>query len=129
MVVAVVAVGVVEMAIDQIVDMVAVGHSFVPAARAMLVRAVVATAAVVWGAGCRIVCIDTQCMFVGVPVVRVMQMTVVQIVDMAIVFHRGMATIGAMGMVVVGVGVAFVAVGHDSFLGCCITRKRARKVG
>lgn len=128
-VVAVVTMSVMQVAVDQVVDMIAVRHRFMTAVWAVLVRCIVSAAAVIGRTRCWVGCVDRQSMLVGMPVVGMMQVTIVQIVDMVTVLHGGMSAIGAVAVVVIFVGRAIVAVGHDSFLGCCITRRRARKVG
>jgi len=54
MVIAVITVRVMQMSIDQVIDVIAVGNRFVAAARAMDVIGVMATALMCWCAGIRI---------------------------------------------------------------------------
>lgn len=110
-VIAVVAVGVVQVAIDQIVDMVTVGHSFVAAAWAVNVAWLVAVANVCRGTGGWVGGTHSDHVFVHMVTVGVVQMAVVQVVHMAIVTHSGVAAAWTVLVGVVGVGLAS-AVAH-----------------
>lgn len=60
---------------------------------------------------------DAHCMFIMMPFMLVVQVTIVQIVGVPFVLNRGMAAIGTMGMVtVVAMVVSFVIVSHGSLL-------------
>ena len=102
-VVAVAVVGVVQMAVHQIVHMVAVGHGRVAAAGAVHMVGGVAAAFVAVAAAVRIAGRHLNAVLVHVVAVGVVQMAIVQIVQMAVVFHRRVATAGAVDMVMVGV--------------------------
>lgn len=106
MVIAVVAVGVVQVAIDQIVDMVTVGHGFVTAARTVNVAWLVAVANVCGGTGGWVGGAHSDDVLVHMVTVGVVQMAVVQIVYMAIVTHSGVAAAWTVLVGVVGVGLA-----------------------
>ena len=112
MIVAMIAVGVMQMPVDQIVDMVAVRHRLVATARAMLMVLVVSATGMVGRAGSWIVGAHLDRVLVDVIAVRVMEMTVVQIVEVIAVLDGGMA---AGRPVLVGmVSVDLVVVrGHD----------------
>jgi hypothetical protein len=106
-VVAVVAVRMMQPAVHEIIDMIAMRNGFMSAIWPMLVCAV--------RLGCaahRILLIDRQCMFVDVILVHVMQMTIVKIVHMTVMPDRGVAAVRAMLMGVIGV-VLLVAGSHD----------------
>ena len=77
MVVAMVTVRVVQVSVDEIVDVVAMGHSLMSAVGAMNMAGVVPGAAVVRRASTRVAPIDGDDMFVDVVLVRVVQVTVV----------------------------------------------------
>ena len=111
-VVAMGAVGVMQVPVDQVVDMVAVRHRLVTAARAMLVVLVVASADMVGRAGAGIVGAHLDRVLVNVIAVRVMQMAVVQVVEVIAVLDGGMAAGRAMLMRMVAVNLVVVA-GHD----------------
>lgn len=105
-VVAVVAVGVVQVAVDQVVDVVAVRDRLVTAAGAVHMVSIVAVAVVLGCATGRIGIIHFQ--FVlhdGAIGLLVMQMAVVQVIHMVPVFNRGVSAIGAVFVVVIGMNV------------------------
>ena len=108
MVVAVVAVRVVQVAIDEVVDVVAMRHRFVAAAGAVHVSRFVAAAVVFRRAGVRVGGTDGDDVFVNVVAMRVMQVAVVQVINVAFVLDGGVAAVRAVLVVVVGV-VRFVA--------------------
>lgn len=106
-----IAMGMVQVAIDQIVRVVAVWNGFVSATWAVHVagfmpRAMMAGRAAV-GVGGR----NLDRVLVDVIAVDVVQMAIVQIIDVAIVLHRGVAAGRAMLVRMVGV-VWFITVGH-----------------
>ena len=108
MVVAVVAVRVVQVPIDEVIDVVAMWHRFVTAAGAMDVSCFVAAAVVVGRAGVRVGGADGDAVFIDVVAVRVVQVAVVQVIDVAVVLDGGVAAARAVLVCVVGV-VRFVA--------------------
>jgi hypothetical protein len=112
-VVAVIAVRMMEVPVHQIVDMVAMGDRIVPAAGTVLVGALYLRSA----AG-RIGGIDTDDMLVHVIAVHVVHMAVMQIVNVAVMADRGVAAVRAVLMGVVQM-VLLVASGHGrcSFCG------------
>lgn len=60
---------------------------------------------------------DAHGMFVLMPVMLVVHVTVVQIVGVPLVLNRGVAATGTMGMIsVIPLIVSFVIVGHGLFL-------------
>jgi len=79
-VVAVVAVRVVQVAADEVIDVVAVRHRLVPAALAVDVADLVAAAVVRRGTRGRVRGVDRQHVLVDVVAVRVVQVAVVQVV-------------------------------------------------
>jgi len=95
-VVAVAAVGVVQMAAHQIIDVIAVRHRFMTAVRTVLMVRGVAAAFVIGRAGVAIGIAHLQAVFIHVAVVDVMQVTVVKKFRVAIVLQGRMATIGAV---------------------------------
>jgi hypothetical protein len=108
MVVAVVAVRMVQVAVDEIIDVIPMRHGFVTARRAMDVARLM-TATVV--TRCTLVGVfrsDCERMLVYMVAVHMMQMTVVQIVDVIVVLDCRVPTVRAVLMVVVGV-MRFVA--------------------
>lgn len=108
MVVTVGAVGVVEMAVDEVVHMVAMRHGLVAAARAVDVIGRVAAAGVGRRAGVGVGGADSQPVLVHVVPVDVVEMAVVEVVHMAFVPHGGVAAAGAVLVGVVGMRDAVV---------------------
>lgn len=102
MVVAVIAVLVMQTAVDDVVDVIAVRYSFVAATFAVNV----AVAGVNRMAAVRIGFIDTQCMLVVVAVVLMVQVAVVQIIDVAFVLDGSVAAVCAVNVVMMFVGFA-----------------------
>lgn len=95
--------GVMEMPVDQVVDMVSVRYGFMPAAWAVLVRAVVSRARMLRSATGGIGGTHLQHMLVDMISVGLMQMSVVQVIDVASVLNGRVSAPGAMH-----VGMAFV---------------------
>ena len=111
MVVTMVVVGMVQVAIDQIVRVVAVGHGFVSAARSVHVARFMACAMMIGRAAVGVVRRNFERMLIHVVAVDVVQMAVVQIINVPVVLHSGMAARRAMGVRMAGV-VGCIAVGH-----------------
>ena len=106
MVVAVVAMLVMQTAVDDVVNVIAVRYGFVAATFAVNVAAVNRMAAV------RVGFIDAQSMLVVVAVVLMVQVAVVQIIDVAFVFDGSVAAVCAVNVVMMFVGFT----GHFSLL-------------
>jgi len=118
MVIAMIAVWMVQVAIDEIVDVIAVRHGFVPAAGAVHMVGSVCTAGMLRGAGGGIVCSNGNDVFIYMIAMRMMQVAVMQIIDMPVMQHCGMAAIRAMLVGVVSVlGVCASRHDQDSFRG------------
>jgi hypothetical protein len=100
MVVAVAIVRPVKMAVDEVVDVIAVRHGLVPAVRSVNVTALVAAAVVLRRAAVRMLSIDGDRMLVDVVAVRVVEMSVVQVVDMPLVIDGGVAASWAVVVIV-----------------------------
>ena len=110
MIVAVITVRMVQPAVDEVVDMVAMRHRFMSASWTMRMCAVDLRRAVH-----RIGAIDRDDMFVDVILVHVVEMAIVQIIDVAVMANRGVPAIRAMLMGVVGM----------VFLGTCVHCRRS----
>jgi hypothetical protein len=110
-IVAVVAVRVVQMAVDQIVDVVAVRHRLVAATRPVLVPRLVAGAAVIGRAAVGIAGRHLDDVLVDVIAVGMVQVAVVQIVDVVAVANGAMTAVGTVLVRVIGV-VRLRARGH-----------------
>ncbi|AOJ35023.1 hypothetical protein WJ16_26085 [Burkholderia metallica] len=113
MVVAMIAVRVMEMAVDQVVDVIAVRYLLVPAAGAVDMARLMAAAT--RRALVRIVCTDLDRVLVDMIAMRMMQMAIVQIVDVVAVLDCGVSAARAMLMVMVSM-VRFVAWAHACLL-------------
>jgi hypothetical protein len=109
-IVTVVAVHVMQVSVDEIIDVVAMGHRLVSASGAVGVSALRIGRAARGVSGA-----DSNHMLVDVISVHVMQMTVVQIIDMPVMPDGGMSAVRAMLMGVVGM-MLLVTFGHGSFL-------------
>jgi hypothetical protein len=93
-----------QVAIHQVVNVVAVRHSNMPTPRAMLVARLVSAAAVRWRTIGRIGGRDVNDVLLDRLAVLMMQMPVVQVVDVSVVQDGGVATtlavyVGMIGMV------------------------------
>ena len=106
------------MTVDQVIDVVAVRHRFVPAARPVHMAVGVAGAVVLRRAAVRVGGADRDHVLVDMVAMHVMQMAVMQEIDMAFVAHRGVTALRAVLMVVM---VVLGAAGHRrSPVGGCI---------
>jgi hypothetical protein len=101
MIIAMVAVRMMKMSVDKIVDVIAVWHRWVPALRPMHMSVLVAAAAMFRCAPIWIVRAHLDRMLVHVVSVRMMEMAIMQIVDMAIVANGRVAAARAMLMAVI----------------------------
>ena len=97
-----IAVLVMQTAVDDVVNVIAVRYGFVAATFAVNV----AVAGVNRMAAVRVGFIDAQSMLVVVAVVLMVQVTVVQIIDVAFVFDDSVATVCAVNVVMMFVGFA-----------------------
>src|SRR5688500_5547368 len=101
MIVAMIIMGMVKMASDQIIHMVSVRHGFVPAVGAMYMPLRVTFAFMSRRTVLRIGLTDVYNMLICMVAVRVMQMTIVKIADMVIVRDASVAAFRTvrMGMI------------------------------
>lgn len=102
-IVAVSAVGVMEVAIDEVVRVIAVGDRIVPAARPVHVRGIVCLAVVIRGARRWVFGADREGVVVDVISVSVMQMAVVQEVLVTVVLDGLVTAVRAVRVVVIRV--------------------------
>jgi len=102
---------VMQVAIDQIVDMVAVRHGLVAAPGTMAMTDLVPGAAMAGRAASGVACIDGDLVLVDMAVVWVMKVAVVQIVDVTVVPDGDMAAARPMGMRMIVMN-ALAVVGH-----------------
>jgi len=95
---------VVKPPVNEIVDMVAMRDSLMPAARTMTVRAAIC----IVGAAVGVLIADLDNMLVNMPIVGMMQVTIVEVIDVVSMADRGVPAVRA---VAVGGGV-----GHETCL-------------
>lgn len=103
------------MAIDEIVDMIAVRDRFVAAARAVDVSSIMSGAAMVGCATVRVLVAHLNAMFVHMTGVRVVKMTIVEIVHMVAMPNRDVAALRSVGVIVIGM-MRKIAGGHFDVL-------------
>lgn len=111
MVVAVIQVWVVQVAIDQIVNMITVRHRWMTAAGAVNVVRGVRSAGVLRCASGGIGRRDGKHMLIHMSAMRMVEMTIVEIVDVPVVQYRHMAALGSV-LVVMVVVMVLIALGH-----------------
>jgi hypothetical protein len=108
-IVTVIAVGMVQVATDEIIDMVTVRHRLVPTTGAVLVTDLVTAAIMVGRAALRVLRTDFQDMVLNERRAgganRMMEVAVVEVIDMVDVFDDGMAAVGTVLVTVVGKGI------------------------
>jgi hypothetical protein len=103
-IVAVAAVGMVQMPLHEIVDVIPVRNGWVSAVRTVLVGRCVPVARVIGRAPVGIRATDGDGALVDVVAVYFVEVAVVEIVDVSIVFHREMSAMRAVDVVVLGMG-------------------------
>ena len=115
MVIAVIAVGVVQMAVDQKIEVIAMRNFLMPAVRTVYMLLVVAAAMMIGRAPRRILGSHRKHMLddraVGIEMV---QMTVVQVIDVPFMVYRSVAAACAVLMIVMAVH--FSVMRHNDFL-------------
>jgi hypothetical protein len=121
-VVAMIAMRMVQAPIDQIIHVVAMGDSLMAAARAMPMRRIMSAGAMLRRAAIGIRCRDFDDMLIDSAIMHMMQMAVVEIVDMAPMRDRDVTAARPMnvtGMDVIGAN-RTIGGGHEcSFPDCC----------
>jgi len=103
---------------DAVIDVVAMRDRFVTAIGAVDVTGLMAAAAVVGGAGVGIAARHLDHMLVDMIVVRVVKMPVMQVVDVAAMAHGGVAATRPMAMGMVGVAGVGAVRHFQSSLSC-----------
>jgi hypothetical protein len=119
-----IAVRMVKMAVHEVIHMIAVGHCFMPATRAMHVSWLMSRAAVAWRAVVGICRAQFDHVLIDMIAMGMMEMAIVQIVHVIAMTNGGMTAAGAVQMIVIGV-VRKIAGTHDLFLsGSTLFRRR-----
>lgn len=104
---------VVQVAVHQVVHMVAVRHGLVAATGAVYVVGGVSGALVLGCAALGIILVDRQYVLVDMIAVHVMQVPVMQVIDVAVVLDGGMPAAGAVLMIMV---MMLFAIVHEPLL-------------
>lgn len=112
-IVAMIAMGMVQVPVDQVVDVVAVRHGLVTAARAVDMAGFMATA-LMRHAAAGVRGVDVKTMLFDYAVLLMVQVPIVKVIDMAAVLDRGVATLRSMLVRVIHVFVGR----HDERSGC-----------
>jgi hypothetical protein len=108
MIVAVIAMRMVQPSLHEVIDMIAMRHLLVPAARTMRVSLVLQVGRTPHG----VRRVDRDDMFVNMVAMLMVQMAVMQIINMAIMANRRMPAVRAMRVVMMGM-LLFGMGGHD----------------
>jgi hypothetical protein len=98
MIVAMIAVRVMKVPVDQVVHVIAMGHSFMPASRSMYMALVVRAATMPRCATIGIGRWHFNLMFIDVIVMHMVQMPVMQVVDVAFVADGHVTAIGSVNV-------------------------------
>jgi hypothetical protein len=106
-IIAVIAMGMVQASIDQIINVAPVGNRLMPTARAMSMRLLVSGGAMLWVAPIGIGRADLDHVFSYMAVFNVLQMSLVQIVHVPFMLNRDMATVRAVHVGLIGGGHGF----------------------
>jgi hypothetical protein len=114
-IVAVIAMRVVQMSIDQVIDVVAMRDRLVAAVGSVDVVGVVLSL-VIRRAGIRVLLADRDYVLIDMIAMRMVQVPIVQVVHVPVVLDRGVATVLAVLMLVVVAGVGAVIVVHVQML-------------
>lgn len=121
-----VAVRVMQVAVDEVVDMVAVRYCFMAATWAVYMAGVVAAAFVLGSASIWVLGADFNDVLVDMVAVRVMEVAIVQVIDVVAVFDGGVAAVFAV-LVVMMVVVGKVAVAHGFSPVCKWIRRHVQR--
>ncbi len=103
------------MAVDEIVDMIAMRDRFVAAARAMDVSSIMSGAAMVGRTAIRVLVAHLNAMFIHVTSVRVVKMTIVEVVHVVAMLNRDVAALRSVRVIVIGM-MRKIAGGHFDVL-------------
>jgi hypothetical protein len=103
-IVAVIAMRMMQASIDKIIQVVAMWNRLMTASRAMLMRRIVSTGAVLQGAAIRIGGCDFHHVFLNTALIHVLQVTVVEVIDVALMPNRDVTTVRPVDMVIGAVG-------------------------
>lgn len=111
MIIAMGAVRMVQMTVHKVINVVPVRDCLMATGRPVNMRLLVSGAIVFWCAFVRIRRVHLNAVFVHVPIMKVVQVSIVEIIGVAIVLHSCMTTIWAM-LVAVSPGMLLVSLRH-----------------
>jgi len=101
-IIAVIAMRMMQMPVNEIVHMITVGHRLMSTIGSVLMARFMPAAIVCGSAGLGIFLRDRDAMFLDLPILALMmQMPVVEVVRVAVVLNRGVPAVGAMLVVVI----------------------------
>ena len=123
-IVAVIAVGMMEVPVDQVIDVVAVRNCRVAAVGTVLVPLVVFAASMLGRACGRIGRADGQLVFFNLPAIHMVQVPIMQVINMVVVQDPRVSAVRSVLVLV-----SFVMSGHGQFPFCEISPARFQFVG
>ena len=91
-----IAVGMVQLTVHQVINMIAMGHSLMSAAGAVLVLMIVSAVTGYWLAAIRIHSRNSNLVFLDLTIFLMTKMAILQVVDMSIVLNGDMSAVRAM---------------------------------
>jgi hypothetical protein len=106
-IIAMIAVGMMQASIDQIVDMIPMRHRLMTAAGPMPMLGIMSAGTMLWAAAIRIGVGHLDHVLIDTPVMRMMEMAMVQIIDVAVVANRNVATARPVDVPMIGRGHGF----------------------
>ena len=106
-IIAMIAMRMVQMPIDQIIYVVTMRNRRMSAARSMSMRRIVSATAMLWRAAHRILFSYFDHVYIDLTTTRIIQMAVVQIVDVTLMANRDVTTVGTVGVRMIGGGHGF----------------------
>jgi hypothetical protein len=116
MILTIAAMGMMQVPVDQVIDVIAVRHCLVPATGSMSMALFMATAVVVRSCGRGISRVDGYHVLVYVSLMQIVHVSVVKIIRVPLVLNRGMSASRAMLMGVGVVSFTLLTLCHRSLL-------------
>jgi hypothetical protein len=111
-IIAVIAMRMVQVSIDQIIKVVPMWNSLMTAARPVLMRRAMSATTVLWRTSIGIRCSYFNYVFIDTPVLHMIQMAVVEIIDVALMSNRDMAAARTVDVLTIRVS-ALIGGWHD----------------
>jgi hypothetical protein len=121
-IVAVIAVGMVEAPVYQVINVVSMRNRLMAAAGAMAMRLIMSGSAMLWVAPFRIRGANFNHVFLGAPLFHVLKMAMIKIINVILVLNGNMAAARTMHMRLIGRR-------HHAFLSECKDISRQGKIG